>query len=181
MELVDCAQSQILTNASDAYHHRLYWVDLDWKMTHHHAHRHASPLDLDFVFSPHQLQYFSKSSRLFLDHQSLLLHCEHYHAQSAESIRFLAPLSNVCIIGAIEPLPTATLIPAVLVEDYSHEIAFGAASLLQQMADRPWTNYEMAQVNRAKFYDGIRDAYRFRIEQTESARVPNPVRKRNFF
>lgn len=106
---------------------------------------------------------------------------EHYHAQSAESIRFLAPLSNVCIIGAIEPLPTATLIPAVLVEDYSHEIAFGAASLLQQMADRPWTNYEMAQVNRAKFYDGIRDAYRFRIEQTESARVPNPVRKRNFF
>ena len=106
---------------------------------------------------------------------------EHYHAQSAESIRFLAPLSNVCIIGAIEPLPTATLIPAALVEDYAHELACGAAYLLQQLHAKAWTNYEMAQVNRAKFYDGIRDAYRFRIEQTESARVPNPVRKRHFF
>ncbi|WP_033135596.1 hypothetical protein [Aeromonas finlandensis] len=105
----------------------------------------------------------------------------HYHAQSAESIRFLVPLSNVCIVGAIEPLPTATLIPSALVEDFAHELACGAAYLLQQLHAKPWTNPELAQINRRKFYDGIRAAYRFRIEQTESARVQNPVRTRNFF
>ncbi|WP_279449582.1 hypothetical protein [Aeromonas hydrophila] len=105
----------------------------------------------------------------------------HYHAQSAESIRFLVPLSNVCIVGAIEPLPTATLIPSALVEDFAHELACGAAYLLQQLHAKPWTNPELAQINRHKFYDGIRAAYRFRIEQTESARVQNPVRTRNFF
>jgi hypothetical protein len=105
----------------------------------------------------------------------------HYHAQSAESIRFLEPLFNVCIVGAIEPMPTATLIPSALVEDYAHELAYGAAYLLQQLPAKPWTNHELAQLNRGKFYDGIRTAYRFRIEQTESARVQNPVRKRDFF
>lgn len=105
----------------------------------------------------------------------------HYHAQSAESIRFLEPLSNVCIVGAIEPLPAATLIPSALVEDYAHELACGAAYLLQLLPARPWTNHELAQLNRGTFYDGIRAAYRFRIEQTESARVHNPVRKREFF
>lgn len=105
----------------------------------------------------------------------------HYHAQSAESIRFLEPLSDVCIVGAIEPLPTATLIPSALVEDYAHELACGAGYLLQQLHAKAWTNPELAQINRRKFYDGIRSAYRFRIEQTESARVQNPVRKRNFF
>ncbi|MFM4759903.1 MULTISPECIES: hypothetical protein [Aeromonas] len=105
----------------------------------------------------------------------------HYHAQSAESIRFLEPLSDVCIVGAIEPLSTATLIPSALVEDYAHELACGAGYLLQQLHAKAWTNPELAQINRRKFYDGIRSAYRFRIEQTESARVQNPVRKRNFF
>ncbi|WP_447824506.1 hypothetical protein [Aeromonas salmonicida] len=105
----------------------------------------------------------------------------HYHAQSAESIRFLEPLSSVCIVGAIEPLPAATLIPSALVEDYAHELACGAAYLLQQLPAKSWTNHELAQLNRRKFYDGIRSAYRFRIEQTESARVHNPVRKRDFF
>lgn len=105
----------------------------------------------------------------------------HYHAQSAESIRFLEPLSNVCIVGAIEPLPAAILIPSALVEDYAHELACGAAYLLQLLPARPWTNHELAQLNRGTFYDGIRAAYRFRIEQTESARVHNPVRKREFF
>ncbi|EKB22372.1 hypothetical protein HMPREF1170_02634 [Aeromonas veronii AMC35] len=105
----------------------------------------------------------------------------HYHAQSAESIRFLEPLSDVCIVGAIEPLSTATLIPSDLVEDYAHELACGAGYLLQQLHAKAWTNPELAQINRRKFYDGIRSAYRFRIEQTESARVQNPVRKRNFF
>lgn len=105
----------------------------------------------------------------------------HYHAQSAESIRFLEPLSNVCIVGAIEPLPAATLIPSALVEDYAHELACGAAYLLQMLPARPWTNHQLAQINRGTFYDGIRAAYRFRIEQTESARVHNPVRKREFF
>lgn len=105
----------------------------------------------------------------------------HYHAQSAESIRFLAKLSSVCIVGAIEPLPAATLIPFALVEDYAHELACGAAYLMQQLQAKAWTNHELAQLNRRKFYDGIRAAYRFRIEQTESARVHNPVRKRNFF
>jgi hypothetical protein len=105
----------------------------------------------------------------------------HYHAQSAESIRFLAKLNNVCIVGAIEPLPAATLIPFALVEDYAHELACGAAYLMQQLQAKAWTNHELAQLNRRKFYDGIRAAYRFRIEQTESARVHNPVRKRNFF
>lgn len=106
---------------------------------------------------------------------------KHYHAQSAESIRFLEPLSNVCIVGAIEPLPTATLIPSVLVEDYAHELACGAAYLLQQLHAKPWTHHEQAQLNRSKFYDGIRTAYRFRIEHTENARIHNPVRKRHFF
>ncbi|MGY3909055.1 hypothetical protein ACW5XW_07400 [Aeromonas piscicola] len=105
----------------------------------------------------------------------------HYHAQSAESIRFLAKLNNVCIVGAIEPLPAATLIPFALVEDYAHELACGVAYLMQQLQAKAWTNHELAQLNRRKFYDGIRAAYRFRIEQTESARVHNPVRKRNFF
>ncbi|HDO1376055.1 TPA: hypothetical protein P2R00_003348 [Aeromonas veronii] len=105
----------------------------------------------------------------------------HYHAQSAESIRFLVPLSNVRIVGAIEPLPAATLIPSALVEDYAHELACGAAYLMQQLHAKPWTDYELAQLNRRKFYDGIRAAYRFRIEQTESARIQNPVRTRNFF
>ncbi|MCH7373789.1 hypothetical protein MM182_00065 [Aeromonas sp. MR19] len=105
----------------------------------------------------------------------------HYHAQSAESIRFLAKLNSVCIVGAIEPLPAATLIPFALVEDYAHELACGAAYLMQQLQAKAWTNHELAQLNRRKFYDGIRAAYRFRIEQTESARVHNPVRKRNFF
>lgn len=105
----------------------------------------------------------------------------HYHAQSAESIRFLVPLSNIRIVGAIEPLPAATLIPSALVEDYAHALACGAAYLMQQLHAKPWTNYELAQLNRRKFYDGIRAAYRFRIEQTESARVQNPVRTRNFF
>lgn len=112
---------------------------------------------------------------------TLLTPGRHYHAQSAESIRFLAPLSNVCIIGAIEPLPTATLIPSALVEDYAQELACGAASLLQQLHAKPWTNHELAQLNRGKFYEGIRAAYRFRIEQTESARIHNPARKRHFF
>ncbi|MDM5130027.1 hypothetical protein OB962_03285 [Aeromonas piscicola] len=105
----------------------------------------------------------------------------HYHAQSAESIRFLVKLNSVCIVGAIEPLPAATLIPFALVEDYAHELACGAAYLMQQLQAKAWTNHELAQLNRRKFYDGIRAAYRFRIEQTESARVHNPVRKRNFF
>ncbi|MGY3959540.1 hypothetical protein [Aeromonas popoffii] len=105
----------------------------------------------------------------------------HYHAQSAESIRFLEPLSSVCIVGAIEPLPTAILIPCALVEDYAHELVCGAAYLLQQLPAKPWTNHELAQLNRSKFYDGIRSAYRFRIEQTASARIHNPVRKRDFF
>ncbi|MGY3855363.1 hypothetical protein ACW5W8_21465 [Aeromonas aquatilis] len=105
----------------------------------------------------------------------------HYHAQSAESIRFLVQLRDVCIVGAIEPLPAATLIPSALVEDYAHELACGAAYLMQQLHAKPWTDYELAQLNRRKFYDGIRAAYRFRIEQTESARIQNPVRTRNFF
>ncbi|WP_429046804.1 hypothetical protein [Aeromonas veronii] len=106
---------------------------------------------------------------------------QHFHVQSTESIRFMAPLNQVCIIGAIEPLPSATLIPASLVEGYAHELACGAAYLLQQLQAKPWANLELAQINRRKFYDGIRDAYQFRIEHTESARIQNPVRKRHFF
>lgn len=104
-----------------------------------------------------------------------------FHLQSVESIRFLAPLSKVCIIGAIEPLPAAMLIPAALVEGYAHELACGAAYLLQQLHAKPWTNHELARLNRRTFYEGIRAAYRFRIEQTASARIQNPVRKRHFF
>ena len=55
----------------------------------------------------------------------------HYHVQSAESVRFLVALQGVCIIGAIEPLPTAKLIPAALVEDYAEAMADGAAAILQ--------------------------------------------------
>lgn len=106
---------------------------------------------------------------------------KHYHAHSAESIRFLEQLNDVCIIGAIEPLPTATLIPSALVEDYALELACGAAYLMQQLHAKPWTDPEQSQRNRRRFYDGIRTAYRFRIEQTESARVYHPVRTRNFF
>ena len=106
---------------------------------------------------------------------------QHFHVQSTESIRFMAPLNQVCIIGAIEPLPSATMIPAALVEGYAHELACGAAYLLQQLQAKPWTNHELAQINRRKFYDGIRDAYRFRIEHSDSARIQNPVRKRHFF
>lgn len=106
---------------------------------------------------------------------------EHYHVQSVESIRFLVTLHDVCIIGAIEPLPTATLIPAALVEDYSEAMADGAAAILQIQPGKPWINPELAQINRAHFNEAAREAYRFRIEQTAKARTINPVRRRTFF
>lgn len=106
---------------------------------------------------------------------------EHYHAQSAESIRFLADLTDVCIIGAIEPLPSARLIPAALVEDYAAALADGTAAVLQLQPGKPWANPDLAQFNRAKFNEAVRDAYRFRIEQTPRARIQNPTRRREFF
>lgn len=105
----------------------------------------------------------------------------HYHVQSAESVRFLVSLQNVCIIGAIEPLPSATLIPAALVEDYAEAMADGAAAILQLQPGKPWASPELAQLNKARFNEAVRDARRFRIEQTPNAQVENPVRRRHFF
>ena len=105
----------------------------------------------------------------------------HYHVQSAESIRFLVSLTDVVIIGAIEPLPTATLIPAALIEGYAEGLADGAAAILQMQPGKPWTSPELAQLNQARFNDAVREAYRFRVEQSPSARISNPVRRREFF
>ena len=105
----------------------------------------------------------------------------HYHVQSAESIRFLVSLTDVVIVGAIEPLPTATLIPAALIEGYAEGLADGAAAILQMQPGKPWTSPELAQLNQARFNDAVREAYRFRVEQSPSARISNPVRRREFF
>lgn len=104
-----------------------------------------------------------------------------YHVQSAESIRFLVTLQNVCVIGAIEPLLTATLIPEALVEDYAEAMADGAAAILQLQPGKPWASPELAQLNTASFNEAVRDAHRFRIEQTPNAQIQNPVRRRQFF
>lgn len=104
-----------------------------------------------------------------------------YHVQSAESIRFLVGCADVVIVGAIEPLPSATLIPAALVEGYSEGLADGAAAILQLQPGKPWTNPELAQLNQSRFNDAVRDAYRFRVEQSPNARISNPVRRREFF
>ncbi|MEL3922137.1 hypothetical protein V1481_02095 [Aeromonas enteropelogenes] len=103
-----------------------------------------------------------------------------YHVQSAESIRFLVTLRDVCIIGAIEPLPSATLIPAALVEDYAEAMADGAASILQLQPGKPWASPALAQLNLARFNEAVRDAHRFRIEQTPNAQIRNPVRRHQF-
>ncbi|MGL6542476.1 hypothetical protein ACSZNU_17830 [Aeromonas hydrophila] len=105
----------------------------------------------------------------------------HYHVQSAESVRFLVALQNVCIIGAIEPLPTAKLIPAALVEDYAEAMADGAAAILQLQPGKPWASPELAQLNQMRFNEAVRDAHRFRVEQTPNAQILNPVRRRHFF
>ena len=104
-----------------------------------------------------------------------------YHVQSAESIRFMVTLQNVCVIGAIEPLLTATLIPEALVEDYAEAMADGAAAILQLQPGKPWASPELAQLNTARFNEAVRDAHRFRIEQTPNAQIQNPVRRRQFF
>lgn len=105
----------------------------------------------------------------------------HYHVQSAESVRFLVALQGVCIIGAIEPLPTAKLIPAALVEDYAEAMADGAAAILQLQPGKPWASPELAQLNQMRFNEAVRDAHRFRVEQTPNAQIQNPVRRRQFF
>jgi hypothetical protein len=106
---------------------------------------------------------------------------EDYHAQSAESIRFLHDFVDVLIVGAIEPLPSATLIPAALVEDYSDVLANGAAFELTAQPNKPWENPNKSAMFEARFNEGVREAYRFRIDQTPSARIINPVRKHRFF
>ncbi|WP_421221823.1 hypothetical protein [Aeromonas enteropelogenes] len=113
--------------------------------------------------------------------EELLTAGEQYHVQSAESIRFLISLQDICIVGAIEPLPTATLIPAALVEDYAEAIADGAAAMLQCQPGKPWANPELAQLNQLRFNEAVREAFRFRLEQTANARPLNPSHRRRTF
>lgn len=105
----------------------------------------------------------------------------HYHQHSADVIRFLAPLENVSICGAVEPISGAVLIPSELINDYAEELADGAAVELLMQTSRPWANPEKAGMYRILFNEAIRDAYRFRVDSTPNAAVTNPVRKRNFF
>lgn len=103
-----------------------------------------------------------------------------YHVQSAESIRFLSEFNDVRIIGAIEPLPTATLIPTAIIEDYAEALADGATAILQLQPGKPWTNPDSAGARKMAFNDAVRDAYRFRVEHTPNAEPYNPVRRRSF-
>lgn len=106
-----------------------------------------------------------------------------YHVQSAESIRFLRDLTMVTIIGAIEPLPNAMLIPAAIVEDYAEALADGATAILQLQPGKPWENPQAAAVRQSNFNNAVRDAYRFRVEHTPNAEPSTPVRRnrRTFF
>lgn len=104
-----------------------------------------------------------------------------YHLQSADSVRFLRAFTDVCIAGAIEPLPTARLIPAALTEDYADAIADGATADLQLQPGKPWSNPEMGMMYQSRFNEAIRDGYRFRVEATPNARIINPVRRHRFF
>lgn len=106
---------------------------------------------------------------------------EDYHVQSTESILFMAEWTQVCIVGAIEPLPTATWLPTALVENYAQALADGAAAMLQMQADKPWFNPDVAVVRQRAFNDAIRDAYRFRIDHTPNAAPLHPVRRHTFF
>lgn len=105
----------------------------------------------------------------------------HYHQHSADLIRFLVPLVNVKIYGAIEPIPGAVVIPSELVKDYAEELADGAAYELLMQHSKPWADPNKATMHFRYFNEAIRDAYRMRIESTPNARVANAVRQRTFY
>ncbi|MOA68895.1 hypothetical protein D3C78_1967540 [compost metagenome] len=60
-------------------------------------------------------------------------------------------------------------------------MADGTAAILQLQPGKPWANPELAQINRTRFNEAAREAYRFRIEQTANARTVNPVRRHTFY
>ena len=60
-------------------------------------------------------------------------------------------------------------------------MADGAAAILQLQPGKPWASPELAQLNQMRFNEAVRDAHRFRVEQTPNAQIQNPVRRRQFF
>ena len=112
---------------------------------------------------------------------NLLVPDEDYHIVSRDEVRFLKDHTDVAVICAIEPVQAATMLPALLFDDYLDGICSGAASLLYSQPDSSWFSADLAQFHDRKFVESYREAARFRLEASPALTFQNPVRKREFF
>lgn len=81
----------------------------------------------------------------------------HYYL-SGNSLTLMATPDAVETLSAVvksRPSEAATTLPDVLYQRYRLEIAAGACAILMKMADKPWTNLDMAVFNQALFKEAI--------------------------
>lgn len=106
-----------------------------------------------------------------------------YHASSPNSLVALVDINNAEVWYASEPRKESGLIPEILVEHYRYEVSSGAAAALYLQPDRPWTDPRRSAEYQARFTEGIRQASRFRKNNSapEHTEFSNPTRRRGFF
>ncbi|EKZ6376935.1 hypothetical protein RE069_004065 [Klebsiella aerogenes] len=89
--------------------------------------------------------------------------------------------TDFCALFVVEPRLTATQIPQILIDDYPQALACGAIARLAAQTGKAWSNSQLVAQMKPYFVDGYREAYRWRIENTQFNAYQNPVIKQEFF
>ncbi|MDW6094054.1 hypothetical protein SBX64_16060 [Vibrio rhizosphaerae] len=85
-----------------------------------------------------------------------------YINDGLDSVKFKRDIGEVDFVAIVEPDLNAKFLPAILMSDWCNVLCHGAASILNSKSSGP--EVQMTSFHEREFIDGIRRAYRWRVE-----------------